>query len=41
MLTIETEALRALLAGEAEANEVRLTGDADLLDRFVTAFQLP
>jgi DNA-binding HxlR family transcriptional regulator len=40
-LTIETEALRALLAGEAGTDDVRLTGDADLLDRFVTAFQLP
>jgi hypothetical protein len=41
VLTIQTEALRALLAGETEANEVRLAGDADLLDRFVAAFQLP
>jgi DNA-binding HxlR family transcriptional regulator len=40
-LTIETEALRALLAGEARADDVRLSGDAALLDRFVAAFQLP
>jgi DNA-binding HxlR family transcriptional regulator len=37
-LTIETESLRALLAGEVGAEAVRCTGRADLLTRFVAAF---
>jgi DNA-binding MarR family transcriptional regulator len=38
-LTIETDALRALLAGEVGAEAVRCTGRADLLGRFVSVFQ--
>jgi DNA-binding HxlR family transcriptional regulator len=40
-LTIETEALPALLSGDGRAEAVELTGDAGLLDRFVAAFRLP
>jgi DNA-binding HxlR family transcriptional regulator len=40
-VTIETDALPALLAGRVGAEAVRLSGDADLLDRFVAAFRLP
>jgi DNA-binding HxlR family transcriptional regulator len=40
-LTIETDALPALLSGEVGAEAVTLTGDADLLDPFVAAFRLP
>jgi DNA-binding HxlR family transcriptional regulator len=39
-LTIETEALRAVLAGQAGPEAARLTGHADLLPRFVAAFRL-